>query len=195
LDDRRVALFRGINVGRAKRIAMADLRELFEGLGYGGVRSLLVSGNLVFTAPADEAPAESAARIGEALEARAGFSARVTVLTAEQLATAVEGNPLADTATEPSRLQVAFLADPADRKRLEPLLDEDWQPEALALGDGVAYLWCPAGILKGDLWEAVDRALGDAVTTRNWSTVKKLQALLEPQDWPCVHRRDPGRRR
>ena len=30
---RHVALMRGINVGKAKRIAMADLRALAEGLG------------------------------------------------------------------------------------------------------------------------------------------------------------------
>ena len=29
-----VALFRGINVGKAKRIAMAELKALFEDLGY-----------------------------------------------------------------------------------------------------------------------------------------------------------------
>ena len=32
-----VALLRGINVGKAKRVAMAELRELCEELGYGGV--------------------------------------------------------------------------------------------------------------------------------------------------------------
>jgi len=38
-----VALFRGINVGKAKRIAMADLRALLESLRYTGVRTLLNS--------------------------------------------------------------------------------------------------------------------------------------------------------
>ena len=38
---RYVALFRGINVGKAKRIAMADLRTLLEKLGYTGVKTLL----------------------------------------------------------------------------------------------------------------------------------------------------------
>ncbi len=42
-----VARMRGINVGRAKRVAMSDLRELLEGLGYGEVRTLLDSGNAV----------------------------------------------------------------------------------------------------------------------------------------------------
>ncbi len=46
---RHVALIRGINVGRAKRVAMADLRALVEGLGYRDVRTLLNSGNVVFT--------------------------------------------------------------------------------------------------------------------------------------------------
>lgn len=44
-----VALLRGINVGRVKRLAMADLRALIEGLGYGDVRTLLNSGNVVFS--------------------------------------------------------------------------------------------------------------------------------------------------
>ena len=50
--DRQVALIRGINVGRAKRVAMADLRALVEGLGYRDVDTLLNSGNVVFTVPA-----------------------------------------------------------------------------------------------------------------------------------------------
>jgi hypothetical protein len=46
-----VAFLRGINVGTAKRVAMADLRGLMTGLGYSEVRTLLNSGNVVFTAP------------------------------------------------------------------------------------------------------------------------------------------------
>jgi len=41
---RFVALLRGINVGKAKRVAMADLRALLESLGYGDVRTLLTAG-------------------------------------------------------------------------------------------------------------------------------------------------------
>jgi uncharacterized protein (DUF1697 family) len=43
-----VALLRGINVGRAKRVAMADLRDLVAGLGHANVRTVLNSGNVVF---------------------------------------------------------------------------------------------------------------------------------------------------
>ena len=175
MADRQVALIRGINVGKAKRVAMADLRALVESLGYGDVRTLLNSGNVVFTANG-AAPGESAARIEEGLAKRIGVPARVIVLTAKELAAAVAGNPLAAVATDPSRLLVAVLATPADRRRLEPLATQDWSPEVLALGTRVAYTWCPEGLLASRLPEAVGRALGDAVTTRNWATMTKLRA-------------------
>ncbi|MGH7659270.1 MAG: DUF1697 domain-containing protein, partial [Gemmatimonadales bacterium] len=47
MSGRHVALLRGINVGTARRVAMADLRALMESLGYTGVRTLLNSGNVV----------------------------------------------------------------------------------------------------------------------------------------------------
>ncbi|MBI4914348.1 MAG: DUF1697 domain-containing protein [Acidobacteria bacterium] len=176
MTGRLVALLRGINVGRAKRVAMADLRSLVSGLGYRDVATVLNSGNVLFTAPG-VASGEAAAAIEGALVARLGIRARVTVLTAEELAAAVADNPLCGLATDPSRLLVAFLQSAADRSRLEPLLAEDGSPEVLALGGRVAYLWCPAGVLAGRLPEAVGRALGDAVTTRNWATVAKLHTL------------------
>ena len=174
-----VAFLRGINVGRAKRVAMADLRSIVEDLGYGDVRTLRSSGNVVFTARGAGAGAGASARIEEALSARCGVLARVTVVTAAELAAAAAGNPLLEVGTDHSRLFVAFLSRPADRTRLTPLAEQDWAPEALALGGRVAYLWCPLGVIASRLSEAVSHLLGDAVTTRNWATVTKLLGLIE----------------
>ncbi|MDQ6931759.1 MAG: DUF1697 domain-containing protein [Candidatus Eremiobacteraeota bacterium] len=44
MTGNQIALIRGITVGRAKRVGMADLRLLFEALGYRGVQTLLNSG-------------------------------------------------------------------------------------------------------------------------------------------------------
>jgi uncharacterized protein (DUF1697 family) len=174
MPERCIALLRGINVGKAKRISMADLRALVEELGYHDVRTLLNSGNVVFTA-ARSAPAGAGARIEEALAARLGVSVRVTVLTAPELGIVMDENPLLGIAADPSRLLVAVLATPADRARAEPLLDESWDPEVLALGSRAAYLWCPGGIAAGRLAEAVDRRLRGGVTARNWATMTKLR--------------------
>lgn len=176
MPSTHIALLRGINVGKAKRIAMADLRALVADLGYRHVRTLLNSGNVVFTAPGIAA-SDAATRIEEAITSKFGFTSRITALTAAELADAVDANPLLEVADNPSRSFVAFLNDPADRRLLEPLLEQDWSPESFALGPRVVYLWCPDGLLAGHLPEAVGRALGDAVTTRNWATVAKLHAL------------------
>ena len=66
-----VALLRGINVGRAKRVAMADLRSLVERLGYTDVRTLLNSGNVVFTSTSARSGGAEA-RIEAAIAARLG---------------------------------------------------------------------------------------------------------------------------
>ncbi len=102
-----VAFLRGINVGRAKRIAMADLRVLVEGLGYTGVRSVLNSGNVVFRAVGTTAQ-EAAQAIEEALVLKLGVAARVFVLEHAELNAIVDGNPLLEVAIDHARL-IVFL--------------------------------------------------------------------------------------
>ena len=63
--------------------------------------------------------------------------------------------------------------------QLKPLLKERWEPEALALGTRVAYLWCARGISDSRLWTAAHRAIGDAGTARNLTTMTKLLALVD----------------
>ena len=173
-----VALFRGINVGRAKRVAMADLRSMFEDLGFTGVKTVLASGNVVFTQRSGS-ETSLAATIEEKLEKTAGFAARVTVLSARELAEIFEQNPIVGLADNPSRLLVAILNDRADLALLEPLQEDDWSPGALALGSRAAYLWCPDGVLESPIPAAIARLLGDRVTTRNWTTVTKLVGMIQ----------------
>ena len=177
LENRHVALIRGINVGKAKRVAMADLRDLMGSLGYGDCRTLLNSGNVVFTVEQGDSSA-IAARIERAMETELGVAAPVISLSAAEFSTVVNECPLEEMAEDPSRLLVSFLMDPSDRQHLEPLTDEDWGSETMALGSLAAYLWCPDGFLQSRLPAAVERALGRAVTTRNWKTVQKIHALL-----------------
>ena len=78
MPGRMVALLRGINVGKAKRIAMAELRAVVEGLGYGDVKTLLNSGNVVFNTP-DPDPIKTADQIETAIARVLGVASRVTV--------------------------------------------------------------------------------------------------------------------
>jgi uncharacterized protein (DUF1697 family) len=182
--DVQIALLRGINVGRAKRVAMADLRKLITDLGYTDVCTVLNSGNVVFGG-ATVAPAESAARIEEALVLKLGVAARATVLCAGQFNEIISENCLRALADDPSRLLVAVLNDPADMVRLKPLLKQDWAPEAFAAGKWAAYVWCPSGVLASRAAMTMGAVLGDAVTSRNWLIMSKLHAILMGQPVPA----------
>ena len=179
MADTYIALLRGINVGTAKRIAMADLRALVEGMGFGDVRTLLNSGNVVFTA-AKSAAAGAAVRIQEAIASRLGIAANVVVVSGRELAEMVEGNPLLKIADNPSRLMVSILWRAADKALLADIAKSDWGPESIAIGPGRSfYLWLPQGAIESRLNAAVAKALRDGVTARNWSTMLKLKAMTE----------------
>jgi len=99
------------------------------------------------------------------------------VLSAAELATAMARNPLEAVAVNPSRMLVAVPLDASRTRRLKPMERQDWSPEGFALGRRVAYLWCPQGVIASRVAKEVDRILGDAVTSRNWSTMTKLRDL------------------
>lgn len=175
-----VGLLRGINVGKAKRLAMADLRALVEEAGFTGARTLLNSGNVVFDGTRTTA-ARVARRLEAAIEARAGFAVHVVVLAAEDLEIVVREQTLTQ-ADVPSRLMVTFLQDPSRLDAVRALASRDWTPEAVSIGTRAAYVWCPASVLESPAFEAVSVGLGTHITTRNWATVQKLHAMLQPRD-------------
>jgi uncharacterized protein (DUF1697 family) len=174
---RYVALFRGINVGKAKRIAMADLRALLDGLGYADVATLLNSGNAVFTGNAEPA-ATHAARIRKAVRDGLGVDALVIVKSAKDVAGIVAGNALAGVANDDSKLLVAVTSDARGLARVKALARADWGAERLHVGKHAAYVWCANGILESKAAIALLKGLEDTGTTRNWGTFGRIQALL-----------------
>lgn len=171
-----VALLRGINVGKTKRVPMAELRTLLAELGYTDVVTLLNSGNAVFRA-AKGTPAKHAAQIAAAISSKLKVDVPVIVKSAQELATIVAENPLAATATDPARLLVAFVQDAAALSGLAGIAPLVVPPEQFVLGKHAAYLNCETGILESKAGTALLGKAGKSVTTRNWATVLKLQAL------------------
>lgn len=181
-SERHVALLRGINVGKAKRISMAELKLVYESLGLTEVRTLLNSGNVAFTAPG-KVTKNLAAELEQATTQQLGVSSRVTLVPAAELRAIVDENPLLDVSTNPSRLLITLLRDGSDRPKLEAIAREDWLPDVFALGSGatarVAYLWCSESLLASKLAETLHKKLGDGATSRNWATILKLDALAQ----------------
>jgi len=177
MKERQIALLRGINVGKAKRIAMAELKAMVEKLGFADVKTLLNSGNVVFTSSI--AASAAAAKIEQALVKEIGVSANVIVITAQELDAIVKKNPLLDVATNHSLLMVSVLREAADLTRLKPFVARKWEPDRIALGPRVAYVWCAKSSLESPVYAEMNKVLKDGVTARNWATMLKLQALAK----------------
>lgn len=171
-----IALLRGINVGKARRIPMRDLRALVAALGHHHVRTLLNSGNVVFDA-ARAGTGRLARELEAAIAAHCGFEVKVVVITSAELAAVIDENPLKDGVANPSRFLVAFTTRPATLAKVTTLALQAWGADQLAMGPRAAYMACANGILASPLVRAFVRATGDAATTRNWATVLKLRDL------------------
>lgn len=173
---RYVALFRGINVGKAKRIAMADLRALLNRLGYSDVRTLLNSGNAIFTAQGD--PAALALRIRAEVARQLGVDALVIVKSAADIVAIHRGNALESIVTDPSRLLVAMANEPGVIAGLRKHIPEMRGEERVHVNRHAAYLWCAHGILESQAVEVLLGLLKDRGTTRNWGTLARIHALM-----------------
>lgn len=170
-----IALLRGVNVGKARRVPMADFRKLLSGLGYSDVATLLNSGNAVFRARGGAS--SMAADIAAALARRLKVDVPVVIKSAGELAAIVAGNPLDVSPAEHSRCLVAFTQEPEALAALSSIGPLVVRPERFAIGRQAAYLYCPAGILESQAAEALLGRVGRNVTTRNWATTLKLHAL------------------
>lgn len=178
-----VALLRGINVGGRGRLPMADLRVWAEGLGWTEVATYIQSGNVVFSSRGSTDTL--AAALEQAISDNSDVSPDVVVLTARELGDVVAGNPYPDE-KDPTCVHVTF-------RRAKGHDDATALPAALAKArakgsrDEVTvagrhlYLHTPDGLGRSELAVHLARnAAKGAATTRNWATVLKLRAMLEP---------------
>jgi uncharacterized protein (DUF1697 family) len=175
-------LLRAVNVGGRNRIAMADLRELLEGLGYGAVRTHLQSGNAVFTPSGTPSPEALAREIEGALVEQVGLEVKVLVRTRSEIERAITANPLLDVAEDHARLLVTFLSRAPDPEALTALAPAEFEPDVFAVGEREIYTWYPQGVratkLSNAFWE---RRLGVVASARNWKTVTRLLELMDEQ--------------
>ena len=174
---RYALLLRGINVGTAHRVRMADLREVLSAEGHGNVATLLQSGNVVLDSA--HPAAELGRSVEQALHRRFGFPVPTVVRTREEVDAVLASDPLRAVASDPARHVVVFLGDRAPADLDEHLRGVDAQDDEYAVSGREIYVWCPHGQLHSPLLAALGKYQGGPTgTTRNWRTVTKLAELL-----------------
>ena len=186
-----VALLRGINnIGRSKRVLMADLRSLLSRLGYSDVATVGNSGNAVFRASSGTS-AQHAANIASAIFAQLEIQVPVIVKSARELRGVLSENPIKARTDEHSRFLIAFAQDRKALSTLDALKPLVVPPEVFVVGKSAAYMFCAAGVAESRAGRALIGRAGGAITTRNLATVLKLHALAMPN--PSVERASAGK--
>ena len=170
-----IVLLRAVNVGRANRVGMADLRACLESMGYGAVRTYVQSGNAVFTAP-QLPPGAIAAAVHDRLAADFAIDVGAIVLSANELSAIACDNPLlAEPGADESQLHVVVLESEADPARFGALALPALAGERAVLLGRAVYLVLPHGMGRTKLTNAYfERALGQTGTARNWRTMTAL---------------------
>ena len=172
-----VALLRAVNVG-GRSMPMAALRELLEELGASNPRTLLQSGNAVFTSRKAAAALEGA--LAKAITKRFGYEADVFVRTAPEWDAAIAANPFPEEAkADPAHLLLMPLAKAPSAAQLAALRAAIRGRERVELAGKHAYLVYPDGIGRSKLTiQVIEGKLGTRGTARNWNTAQKLLAAL-----------------
>ena len=174
-QGRRVALLRGINVGGARKVPMADLRDVASGLGWTDVGTHLQSGNLLFTAQGSDV--ELTASLSAALKQRFAMDIDVVVRTGEELRRLVAGHPFAD--GDPAHVVIACSDRPVSTAAAEKLAKLAAEGERLQVVGADIYADFPNGQARSKLAAQLVSALKPATgTARNLRTMTKLAELL-----------------
>jgi uncharacterized protein (DUF1697 family) len=172
-----LALLRAVNVSNTQ-LRMADLREVLVGLGLTNVRSLLQSGNLVFSAAATGGT-EIERWLEATLEKELGVRTDLFVRSPKEWGSIIDDNPFPDEAVrDPAHLVVVFLKDRPSVRALQSLQDALQGPERIHPAGREVYIVYPNGIGRSKLTGGlIERKLGTRGTARNWNTIQKMFAL------------------
>lgn len=192
----QAGFLRGVNVGGHAVVPMAEVVTAFEKAGCRGARSYGHAGNLVWEQGSGSAPVKKARQL---LAGLLGRPAEIMVRSAEEMAAIVSSDPFAAVKADATvKLYVVFLAQtPAPVPPLPLRLDKE-ALEVIAVRGREAYVVSrriPGREMYGFPNQFVEKTLGVAATSRNWSTVTKVAALLAGSRSEPVERRPTVARR
>ncbi len=173
-----IALLRGINVGGKNKLPMSKLVDILQQLHCRDVKTYIQSGNAIFRSNVEQA-ANLANEIGNTIQQRYGFHPKVLLLSWSELEKAAAKNPYCKACKSGKELHLFFLEEKPGKPDLKKLAALQNDSEQFTLTDRVFYLYTPQGIGRSKLAAGVEKALGVAVTARNWNSICKMLELAQ----------------
>ena len=175
---RYIALLRGVNVGGKNKISMAELKQGFEALGFGEVRTHLNSGNVVFSCDAAE---ELGQRIQTMILERFGLDVPVLVISKEWLEDTLKQAPgWWDSGDKDIYDNLILVLPPATAGEIAEKLGEPTEGlEQVCVCEG-AIFWSfeRKSYGKCNWWKkSASPGIGECITIRTANTAKKLAGM------------------
>ena len=173
-----VALLYSIILGEGRRVVMADLKAMAEGLGLRNVRTLVATGNLVFEArTTDSGKLEQ--RLETAFEKTFGRHVDIIVRSAEEWLELAAGNPfLADSAEAGDQVAVRVMRSPAPVEGVAALQAYAAEDEKVLPFAGDIWIVFSRERPSSRLLAAMNHKRLGIGTSRNWNTVRKLAEMV-----------------
>jgi len=175
-----ISILRGINVSGQKKILMADLRALYEKLGFKNIQSYIQSGNVVFNYTEDKSNLAIAEMIEHAIEQEYEFQVPVLVKQADDLISTIKNNPFIDEAeADPSRVAVTFLKSQPTSENLLKLEGVNFPPDRFIIDGLNIYIHCPVSYGNSKISNNFfEKKLKVKATSRNWKTINMLAEMV-----------------
>lgn len=170
-----IALLRGINVSGQKKIKMADLKALFENLGFGRVVTYIQSGNVIFGSAATS-NSKLARQIAKAVYDSHGFEVPILVKTVDEIQSIIANNPLDPSKHE--RMYFTLLHEAPSEELVSKLTSLSYEQEEFVIGPHCVHFYSPIGYGRAKFNNNFfEKKLKVSATTRNYKTMTKLIGL------------------
>ena len=172
---RYAAFLRGINVGGNKKVPMADLKKMCESLKFTAVKTIIASGNVVFTVDESD-PSTLRHSIEKAIVRHFGFEVTVMIRTVDELREMTKRDPFGVKADDITMLYVGFMNKPpaADKAKALHAMNYDIETFDVRGAEVFAIRRMPGERPKKLVIESMEKILGEPVTVRNWNTIQKM---------------------
>jgi len=165
---------RAINVGGNRLIKMADLRALIESHGFTDVKTLLQSGNVVFSSTSTASAASKVLTL--AIEKQFGFHVDLVIKTAAELRAAVAENPFEG---KPGYVVVLLTQTRPSAAGVKTLQQTYKGPEEVLLVGSNLYVNYGDTMGRSKLTGTLlDKATATPGTARTLNTINKTIALM-----------------
>lgn len=175
---RYVALLRGVNVGGANKVSMAELKAAFEAAGVSAVRTYINSGNVLFSA--EDGDRQKLLRTLEAsVRERSGIDIELQLRDEAEMTVIVGAIRDEWTNDASMKCDVVFLQPDVDHPGiLGELGPRAGIEDAVYVPGAVIWRVDRADATRSRLTRIVGTPLYSRVTVRNCTTARKLLELL-----------------